>query len=750
MAFPTAETRSDLIALSVGMLKQAPSNALLEELIALSVEGGSLADAADHIAKTDAFKAEYPSFQTAQQYAAEIFDNITTGGTVTAEIRTAVIELATGFLTSGAYSKAGLALAIVDFLSQPAALLNDDFADIAQSVQNRSAAAEYFVVTKELGGSTAAELAAAIASVTSDAATLTAANTAADATASAEAVVAGQTFTLTTDAETVTGSAGNDRFVAVTIGEGGVGSTLLPGDVLDGGAGTDTLLLSTSGTYPNGDYTVAAIQASNIEVVHVNGFDVDTDNTIIDLTLMGTSIQEVGLASSNATGDVSFVNPKNFVDATMNNGSADLTVTYGSLALGSSDVQNLSLTNVSAGTATFASVETVNVTSNLTSNKLTDLVISGANTLNISGEKKLTVVNDIDFKDFSSPTADGTEADGTIDASGSTGGVDLTFSSVDNIVVTGGAGDDTIRMGASKTVYDSIDGGDGDDTVTMTLAGPTGTKLANGYQLLGLSNVETLSVESTGDTAAIDAEGLSADITTLATNSSGATVTVERADVTVTNVGVGATSGVDTIAAVTFTLNGVAYTTAALVSPDANPGRTWTLSDGVTTSIFEEDVVADAVAAVIEAVTGFTASATGAVVTIASNSTSRTEVQMSELAGGADTDAVGGTDGLADTAKNMAYTNLPDDGSVAVTVNSGADLTLGLIDGSGEDDVINLNFAPTSSDKSLTKTIDLVSFTAAETLNINVSGMTDTVDTVVTSLSGDSDLRLSRSLVSLI
>lgn len=212
MAFITAETRSDLIALSVGMLKQAPSNALLEELIALSVDGGTLADAADHIAKTAAFKAEYPSFQTAAQYAAEIFDNITTGGTVTAEIRTAVIDLATGYLTSGAYSKAGLALAIVDFLSQPAALLNSDFADIAQSVQNRSAAAEYFVVTKELGGSTDAELAAAVASVTSDAATLTAANAAADTTAAAVAVVPGQTFTLTTSLDSRSGSFLIDSF----------------------------------------------------------------------------------------------------------------------------------------------------------------------------------------------------------------------------------------------------------------------------------------------------------------------------------------------------------------------------------------------------------------------------------------------------------------------------------------------------------------------------------------------------------
>jgi hypothetical protein len=265
MAFITAETRSDLIALAVGMLNQAPSNTLLEELIALSVEGGSLADAADHIAKTDAFKAEYPSFQTAEQYATELFDNITTGGTVSAEIRTAVIELATGFLTSGAYSKSGLALAIVDFLSQPAALLNDDFADIAQSVQNRSAAAEYFVVTKELGGSSDAELAAAVASVTSDAATLTAANAAADASAEAEAVVAGQTFTLTTGLDTPVGGGANDTFVAQD-NAGALTNTLTTGDTLNGGAGTDTLLISVSGT---GITSTSGVVTSGIEAVSV-------------------------------------------------------------------------------------------------------------------------------------------------------------------------------------------------------------------------------------------------------------------------------------------------------------------------------------------------------------------------------------------------------------------------------------------------------------------------------------------------
>jgi len=239
MAFITAETRSDLIALAVGMLNQAPSNSLLDELIALSTAGGSLADAAEHIAKTDAFKAEYPSFQTAEQYATELFDTITTGGTVSAAARSDVIELATGYIEGPAASmtKAGLALAMVDYLSKPAALVDAKYGDIAQSFQNRAAAAEYYVVTKELGGSTDAELAAAIASVTSDADTLTAANAAADAAADGEEVLAGQ-FSLTSGVETTEGNELANTFTA-NLRDGA--NTLQSGDVINGFGGNDSL-----------------------------------------------------------------------------------------------------------------------------------------------------------------------------------------------------------------------------------------------------------------------------------------------------------------------------------------------------------------------------------------------------------------------------------------------------------------------------------------------------------------------------
>jgi len=255
MAFITAETRSSIVELAMGMLNQAPSTAMLETLIAKSVEGASTQDLADYIATTAAFTAEYPATQTAREFATEMFGKLITGGTLDADVNTAVIDLLEGLLTGGTTKAQGF-VAVIDFLANPANAAHADLGDIAQSFQNRADAAEYFSVTKELGGSTTAELAAAIASVTSDAATLTAANTAADATATAEAAVAGQTFTLTTGLNSFTGGAGDDTFNSIATG-------LSAGDTLDGGDGTDTLAITDNVGGMN--ISVPSVTVTNIE-----------------------------------------------------------------------------------------------------------------------------------------------------------------------------------------------------------------------------------------------------------------------------------------------------------------------------------------------------------------------------------------------------------------------------------------------------------------------------------------------------
>ena len=119
MAFITAETRSSIVELAMGMLNQAPSTTLLSTLIEKSTSGSSLQDLADYIATTDAFTAEYPATQTAREFATEMFGKLITGGTLDADINTAVIDLLEGLLIAGTTKAEGF-VAVIEFLANPA------------------------------------------------------------------------------------------------------------------------------------------------------------------------------------------------------------------------------------------------------------------------------------------------------------------------------------------------------------------------------------------------------------------------------------------------------------------------------------------------------------------------------------------------------------------------------------------------------------------------------------------------------
>ena len=596
MAFITAETRSDLIELSVAMLKQAPSAALLEELIALSVGGGSLADAADHIADTAAFKAEYPSFQTAGQYAAEIFDNITTGGTVTADIRTAVIELATGMLTSGSVTKSGLALAIAEYLAAPAALLNADFADIAQSFQNRADAAEYFVVTKELGGSTAAELAAAIASVTSAAATLTAANTAADATASAEAVVAGQTFTLTTGLDTLTGASTNDTFSAQD-NAGALTNTLTTGDTLNGGAGTDTLMISASGTPALG--VTNGVATSNIEAVSV--YNNSTAAYEVDAALM-VGLSDVyinGGVNSTIVDDVDTLANLHLIST---NVAAELSTTAAAVT-GSAD-EAVILSNNSAltndVTATYDGVEVINFAAAGTTGAYSIAgEFTGANrtlTLDSDALEKVVVTGDANASIAVNLVGAALETQTSeLDASAAGGSItaEVTKGASATAAVTMSAQADHLDYNGALANTITLDGGDGIDTLELdtdlaysTAAATAGTAQAGA----GVSNFEALYLASGTD---VDERAL--------TNNAGIT--------TVVAVGAASYTKATALASVTQLSTG-AFTTTAATDGDAD-ALSLTLAGGATSTLSAANVETLTVVSGGAAANGVTMSAAG-------------------------------------------------------------------------------------------------------------------------------------------
>jgi len=506
MAFITAETRSDIIALVVTMLNRAPDSALLDELVTASTSGKSLAEVADMIAATAEFTAENSASQTAKEYATAALDRAFQGATVTADLRTAAVDLAVTYLNDG-MTKAGLASVINDFLALPSTLENADFGNIAAAFANKNTVAEYYVLEADLGDQTAAELAAAIASVTEDAASVTTATAAADATASEVVAIPAQAATLTTAQDAKTLGAGDDTISGSLVANGATGSTAQPGDTVKGGLGADKLSLSVSGD-SGGAYTLQALITDSIETVHVSNFETDAAGggarntvTTIDATLM-TGLTEVGLSASAAEGDTKFDNVLNIVDVAMQNGAGDLQVAYVAGVTTGTQSQNIALSNVSAGTLAIAGVENLNITSGLVKSTLTALTDANMKSITVTGSTDLKITNALDFAaDLTGVTG---ATDGTIDASDFTGKLNVTVTA-DEHSITGGSGNDTFNMAGTLNGYDKVVGGDGLDTLTMDAATIT-------TQFTGVSGIETVAFNDTSTAYSIASNKLNGDV----------------------------------------------------------------------------------------------------------------------------------------------------------------------------------------------------------------------------------------------
>ena len=568
MAFITAETRSSIVELAMGMLNQAPSTAMLETLIAKSVEGASTQDLADYIATTAAFTAEYPATQTAREFATEMFGKLITGGTLDADINTAVIDLLEGLLTGGTTKAQGF-VAVIDFLANPANAAHADLGDIAQSFQNRADAAEYFSITKELGGSTTAELAAAIASVTSDAATLTAANTAADATATAEAAVAGQTFTLTTGLNSFTGGAGDDTF-------NGIATGLSAGDTLDGGDGSDTLAITDNVGGMN--ISVPSVTVTNIE------------NATISTT------GSVGVAAvSSVTGveavpQIRTITPT-IVDAA---GTSSLTVGYGtgtwtSAALDgdptAAEVNALVVTalNTLAGETVAAAVEgVVVVTAPTAGTALPTITVADGDAdgevtfvqadarANVAAVTAVTgsAAAPYDLSSIASLTDIDVSAAGSINLKASaTANVDAT-SSAGAVTVTGGLTQDVVAKGGF-----TVSGGKGAISVTDSAQGAVASSVKNGTSVV-INSTSKAAGATTGTitvgTATTDAPTGGVTITSSIVEAKGATDTAGGAitawgsgDISITQ---SATKAVQTTAAVNGAITNAPVTVVGIAT----------------------------------------------------------------------------------------------------------------------------------------------------------------------------------------
>jgi len=362
----------------------------------------------------------------------------------------------------------------------------------------------------------------------------------------------GQNFALTSSIDNLMGTAGNDNFVATINADGNPLGSL---DIIDGGAGRDTLSIADGGATAlsslNG-LTLRSIENLNVSSVNAfNGMDISATGVTTaflastaaaansSVTAAGTTdvtLTTTGTANATVTGGKAVT--INGAGTNTVNGSAltGVTIKGGSAVVGNSStaatpvagagttLTSVTLDDVTAGTIAGRGVTTVNLanidtaaaisitnSSTATAKPLTvnlnavDGAVVTANSattvaINASTDSRITLgasaatAATIGGAGDLSLTMTGTSVMTSLDASAATGDLSFTGLAAGVVSIKGGAGADTLTT--TQTAKVTFDMGAGNDALTV------GTAIAAGSTInLGAGN-DRLIKGATGSFAA--------------------------------------------------------------------------------------------------------------------------------------------------------------------------------------------------------------------------------------------------------
>lgn len=286
----------------------------------------------------------------------------------------------------------------------------------------------------------------------------------------------GQTFTLTTGVDNIVGTSGNDTIsgvVSATAGE----STMTLADVIDGGAGTDTFKLISSG----------ATQMAGAEIKNVENFEIkdltggrthsfanvtgeqqvlivasNGNTTVTNLDKAAVGVKDItGVAATQefTFKDTAFSNTA-AVDVVLENAGNKVTAARQTLKIGTAATDGvaneLKIAATGSNFVTFAQGFTADVS---TTTGLKTLTITGAGSVDIAATSTLA-------SNSSTLAANLT----TVNASANTGGVTLQVNKT-TVKVTGGSGADVISVGGAMTKGAEFNLGAGNDQLLKVGAG---------------------------------------------------------------------------------------------------------------------------------------------------------------------------------------------------------------------------------------------------------------------------------------
>jgi len=286
---------------------------------------------------------------------------------------------------------------------------------------------------------------------------------------------------LTTATETLTGSSSNDVYTAVDASTD-TQDTLNSGDSIDGGAGSDTLVLTMA------DNDAATLRLSSVETVSITATTAATLSAALWSGLQSVKVSDTG-GNLVATTLVTVNDLKQNTTISLQNvgGNADgddvVAVEFDAGGVGSSGTFSILSNgfggpNADGGGTTYADIAVTANTNvftalNITANGVTRLGVAAAAADDFDLQAiTITGTGAVSFDASANLTI--TEIN-TVDASGATGGVAFrdtdNYGTAEDFTFTGGSGNDSVAMSVANTGI--FIGGAGNDSVLLTASSAT-------------------------------------------------------------------------------------------------------------------------------------------------------------------------------------------------------------------------------------------------------------------------------------
>ncbi len=472
MLYPTS--REQVTEIYVATFMRAPDTAGLlywSNHAGLNIE--QIAESFFHQPETE---SKYPDSMSPTEFVTTIYNNV-----FNRDPDPAGLEYWVDGLTNGSITRSGMIIAVV----------NGAQGQDQRILDNKTEVGLYFA--QNAASATLEQAYEVMAGVTSEGSSVEAALAEIDILADHHTIPPAPIMDLTIHIDTIEGSDIDSTINGLVDTDDTSKNTLNDEDMIDGGGGSDTLILKVSG----GAGTTSAIaHMENVETLTIESsatadqaFDLAGTTGITDIKTSG--VGTAGLTFSNVA---TIVNLELGVSAAIST-----TVTY-SAATGTTDTMDVKITTAAAQTLKVEGIETLNVETgsgvqelNISDAALESVVVTGA------GDLTLSAVSAAD----SALTVDGSAATGNLT-------IGSTIIDTAGATVSGGSGNDTIvasSTASGKTL--TVSGNGGDDTISVA-AGVAGsisqvTGGAGVDEMTAGAGTDTFNFANSGDTGITEA-----------------------------------------------------------------------------------------------------------------------------------------------------------------------------------------------------------------------------------------------------